>query len=44
MFGPLRISGTWIDQKRVSDPLELESQIVVRYHVGVGELNLGPLE
>lgn len=31
------------DQKKTSDPLELKSQMKMRFHV-VLELNLGPLE
>ena len=29
---------------RVSDPLEMELQRVVSYHMGVGKLHWGPLE
>lgn len=32
------------DQQRVSNPLQLELQTVVSYHVGVWESNLGLLE
>ena len=31
-------------QERVSEPLELELQMVVTSHVGAGNLNPGPLE
>ena len=31
-------------QKRVSDPLELELQLVVSHYVGAGKSNHGPLQ
>lgn len=37
------VPGASSGQKRVSDPVELELQMLVSYHVGSGKQNLGPL-